>query len=308
MWSYIAQRLGASVLVLLTISMVSFGLLKSSGDLATSLAGEGAGAEYVEFLRKEYGLDKPLPVQYGDWLAKTLSGNFGKSYYYHQPVTELLATRLPVTVGLGLFAISLALSVSFPLGVMAALYRGRWPDRFAQFVALGGQATPIFWFSFLLIIFFGVKLRWLPISGGGTPLHFVMPAMALALNALPAVTRIVRNGMLDALGSDYVRTARAKGLRAHTVVVKHALRNALVPVVAVAAVQFGYLLGGSIIVETIFALDGVGYFTWQAISQNDYPVVQATVLVVSAFYVVLTLAADLLNMAIDPRVRLQATR
>ena len=191
-----------------------------------------------------------------------------------------------MTVTLGLFAITLALAVSFPLGVVAALRPGGWADRIILFAALVGQATPIFWFSFLLILLFGINLAVLPISGGGTPLHFVMPAMALALNAMPAIVRIIRNGMLDALSSDYVRTARAHGLRAWSVVVKHALRNALVPVVAVSAVQFGYLLGGSIIVETIFALDGVGYFTWQAISQNDYPVVQATVLIVSSFYVV----------------------
>jgi peptide/nickel transport system permease protein len=306
MLPYVARRLGLAVLVLLTISILSFGLLKSSGDLAVSLGGEGAGADYAAFLRKEYGWDQPLYIQYARWLGNALTGDFGKSYYYHQSVTELLASRLPTTLSLGALAILIALVVSIPLGVLAALYEGRWADRLILLFALTGQATPIFWFAFVLMLVLGIKLALLPISGSGTILHLVMPALALAFNATPALTRIVRTGMLDALGSDYVRTARAKGLRAVTVVVKHALRNALVPVVAVSTVQFGFLLGGSVIVETIFALDGVGYFTWQAISQNDYPIVQATLLIISVFYVVLTLLADFLNMLIDPRIRLEA--
>jgi peptide/nickel transport system permease protein len=172
-------------------------------------------------------------------------------------------------------------------------------------VALLGQAIPTFWLCFLMILLFGINFAWLPISGSTTWAHYVMPAVALGYYATPAFTRITRAGMIEALASDYVRTARAKGVRRPVVVLKHALRNALVPVVSVAAVQFGFMLGGSVVIETIFAMHGVGYLAWQAISQNDYPVVQAIVLTVASIYVMLTLTADLLNAAIDPRIRIR---
>ncbi len=304
MGGYILRRLGVSALVLLTISSLSFALLKASGDLATSLAGEGSGADYVEFLRKAYGLDRPLWEQYGHWLLGILSGDFGTSFYFGGPVLNLILSRLPVTLTLGAGAIVIAMAISFPLGIIASLRPNGWIDRAVSLVTLSAQATPIFWTSFLLIQLFVLNLGWLPASGAGTPLHFVMPCLALGYYATPSITRIVRGGMIEALESDYVRTAKAKGLRPHAVILQHALRNTLVPVVAVASVQFGFLLGGSVVVETIYALQGIGYLTWEAISQNDYPVVQATVLMVSAFYVVLTLLADLLNAFIDPRIRL----
>ncbi|MGC3964661.1 MAG: ABC transporter permease [Rhodocyclaceae bacterium] len=301
---FIARRIGVSVLVLLTISTLSFVLLKASGDLAISMAGEGGGADYVEFLRKTYGWDRPLLVQYGDWLWRLLRGDLGNSFYYGTSVVDLIAERMPVTLKLGAMAIALALGTAIPLGALAGLRPGGLIDRAVQFIAIVGQATPIFWFSFVLILVLGLNLALLPISGSATLAHFVMPAIALAFYAMPAIIRIVRGGMIEAMASDYIRTARAKGLTGLAVVGRHALRNTLVPVVAIASVQFGFLLGGSVVVETIFALHGIGYLTWEAISQNDYPVVQAAVLVVSACYVVLTLAADLLNMLIDPRIRL----
>lgn len=301
---YFFRRLLTAVAVLFTISLISFLLLKASGDLATTLAGEGS-AEYAEFLRKEYGLDRPVIVQYGDWVAKALTGDFGRSFYFNDQVATLFADRLPITLKLGVLAISLALLLALPMGILAAMYEGGWLDRIVQLIALTGQAMPIFWSSYLLILLFAVNLGWLPISGADSLHHLMLPALALALNALPALVRITRSGMSEALSSDYIRTARAKGLRQPAVVVKHALRNALVPLVAIAAVQFGLLLGGSVVVETIFAVDGIGYFSWQAISQNDYPVVQAAVLIVSSFYVLLTLASDLLNMWIDPRYKVE---
>jgi peptide/nickel transport system permease protein len=304
MIAYLTRRLLTAVAVMFTISLISFMLLKYSGDLATALAGEGSSAVYVEFLRKEYGFDRPIIVQYAGWLAKALRGDFGQSFYFNDQVSTLFASRLPVTLELGVLSILLALLVALPLGVLAALRERSWPDRFAQTVALTGQAMPIFWSSYLLILIFAVDLGWLPVAGADSFAHLILPSCALALNALPALLRITRTGMSEALASDYVRTARAKGLRKHSVVFKHALRNALVPLVAIAAVQFGLLLGGSVVVETIFGIDGIGYFTWQAISQNDYPVVQAAVLIVSSFYVLLTLAADLLNMWIDPRYKI----
>ena len=300
-----ALRRGAlALLVLLTVSLLSFGLLKLSGDLAISLAGEQASSDYVNFLRKEYGLDQPLLVQYARWLGRTLTGDLGTSFYFGKPVAALLAEKAPVTLILGLAALTFALVLSVPLGIAAALRRDRWVDRAVLVIALLGQATPTFWLCFLMILLFGINLGLLPVSGTATAAHFVMPTIALGYYALPAFTRIVRAGMIETLASDYVRTARAKGLRPPTVVFKHALRNALVPLVSVSAVQLGFMLGGSVVIETIFALHGVGYLAWEAISQNDYPVVQAIVLLVSAIYVVLTLVGDLLNAAIDPRIRL----
>lgn len=302
---YIARRLGLAILVMLTISFMSFVMLKMSGDLAISLAGEGSGADYVEFLRKTYGWDKPLPVQYWNWLVRALQGDVGTSFYYGSPVLSLIAERLPATLSLGAMAIAMALVIAIPLGMAGGRAPGSIIDRIAQFIALLGVSTPIFWLSFLLILVLGIQFAVLPISGGGSIRHLVMPAMALAFYSMPAIIRISRAGMIEVMRSEYIRTARAKGLRPWQIYLQHALRNTLVPVVAVASVQFGFLLGGSVVVENIFAIHGIGYLTWEAINQNDYPVVQAALLAVSAAYVVLTLLADIVNMMIDPRIRLE---
>ncbi len=300
--SFLLRRLALAVAVLLTVSMISFGLLHLSGDLASALAGDQASSQYVEFLRHEYGLDRPLPVQYAAWLGRVLTGDLGRSFYFGEPVTTLLRERLPVTLTLGLMALLIALVVAIPAGMLAALRRDTWVDHLLQAIALGGQAMPTFWLGFLLIILFGVQLRWLPISGGNTLLHFVLPSLTLAAFVLPAFMRITRGEMIAALGADYVRTARALGHRPRTVLFSHALRNAILPVVSVGAVQAGFMLGGSIVVETVFALQGTGYLAWEAIAQNDYPVVQAVVLTMSAIFVLTTLIADVLNAALDPRI------
>lgn len=303
MKSFIARRLLVSILTLLTISTLSFIMLKASGDISVSLAGEGGGADYAAFLRKTYGWDRPLMVQYADWLWRLMTGDLGTSFYYSSPVISLIGKSLVVTFKLGALAVLMALAIAIPLGISAAQRVGSWWDRFVLLIATLGQAMPIFWFSFLLILLFGLKLAWLPFSGEGGLASYVLPSFALAFYAMPALLRIVRAEMEGALASDYVRTARAKGLRGGTVIVRHAWRNTLVPLVAMSSVQFGFLLGGSVVVETIFAMHGIGYLTWEAITQNDYPVVQASVIAISTFYVALTLAADLLNMLIDPRIR-----
>jgi peptide/nickel transport system permease protein len=187
--------------------------------------------------------------------------------------------------------------------VLAALRPNTWLDRLALTLSVLGQALPTFWFALMMIILFGVMLRWLPITGSDTWAHFVMPAIALGYYATPAIMRLTRTGMLDVLASDYIRTARAKGLRTGTVLFKHALRNAIIPVVSLAAVQFGFMLGGSIIIETIFALHGLGFLAWESITRSDIAVVQAIVLILACFYIVLTLLADLLNAFLDPRIR-----
>jgi peptide/nickel transport system permease protein len=286
-----------------TVLTVAFALTRLSGDLAISIAGPNATQQDVEVVRRAYGLDQPVPVQFAKWVAKAAVGNFGESYFFKQKVSALIGARLPITLTLGVVGLSIALLVSIPLGVLAAVREGTLVDRLVQLVALVGQAMPSFWLGLILMVTFGLHLGWLPISGTGTWQHFVMPGIVLAFSAIPALTRLTRSGMLQALSSDYIRTARAKGLSRLSILGKHALRNAAIPVVAIAAVQLGFMLGGSIVVETVFALHGVGFLAWESIAKNDYPVVQAVVLVLAVIYVGLTLLADIVNAILDPRLR-----
>lgn len=303
MLGYCLKRLGTAFLVALFVSVLSFMLLRMSGDVAIALAGEGAQAEDIELVRKLNGLDRPLMVQYFDWLGRALTGDFGNSLYFKTSVMGLIIDKIGTTIILSLASLAFALALSIPLGVLAAVYQGGWVDRVALGVAVTGQAMPNFFFALVLIMLFSVHLRWLPVSGSGTWAHFILPTLALGYYITPPFMRIVRAGMVDALEMDFVRTARAKGLSKAAVVLKHALSNALVPVVALAGVQLGLLLGGSIVIETIFALDGLGYLAYQSITHKDFPVTQAILLMLSIAYVLLTLTADLVNAWIDPRIR-----
>jgi ABC-type dipeptide/oligopeptide/nickel transport system permease component len=300
---YILKRLGLALAVALAVSMIAFLLLRLSGDPAIAIAGEGARAEDIEMVRKTYGFDRPLPVQYVEWLGKTLRGDFGESIYFKTPAAPLIFAKLETTMVLGVLSLAFALAVSIPLGVLAAVYRNSWIDRLCLALAVLGQALPNFFFALLLIMVFSITLRWLPVSGSDTWQHFVMPTIALGYYAAPAFMRLIRAGMIEVLEADYIRTARAKGLPSGTVIFKHALRNAVVPVVALAAVQLGFLLGGSVVIETIFALDGLGYLAYQSITFKDFPVMQNIVLLLSVIYVVLTLASDVANAWLDPRIR-----
>jgi peptide/nickel transport system permease protein len=303
MLAYALKRTLVAVLVAITVSVISFSLLRLSGDLAQALAGPSATAADVAAVRKAYGLDQPLWAQYFAWAASALRGDFGSSFFFKEPVAAMIVVRLPVTMTLGLCALLFALVTAIPLGVLAALRPNSWVDRLALTISVFGQALPSFWFALMLMIFFGLKLRWLPISGTASWKSFVMPAIALGYYGMPAFMRLTRAGMMEVLASDYIRTARAKGLRTPTILFKHALRNAIIPVVSIAAVQFGFFLGGSIVIESVFALHGVGYLGWESISRADFPVVQAIVLILALFYIVLTLIADLLNAFLDPRIR-----
>jgi peptide/nickel transport system permease protein len=300
---YTVKRLLLALLVAVTVSVVSFTLLRLAGDLATAVAGEAASSEDIEFLRKKYGLDRPVIVQYLDWAGSALKGDLGRSFYFNEAVSDLISERLRTTMTLGACALGFALVFAIPLGVIAALKPNTWIDRIALTFSVFGQALPTFWFALMMIILFGVMLRWLPITGSETWAHFVMPSIALGYYATPAFMRLTRAGMLEVMASDYIRTARAKGLRTGSVLFKHALRNAVIPVVSLAAVQFGFMLGGSIVIETVFALHGVGYLAWESILRSDFPTVQAIVLILSLFYIVLTFLADLLNAFLDPRIR-----
>ncbi len=303
MLGFAARRLLVAVAVAFAVSAISFVLLRLSGDVALAIAGEGARAADIELVRQTYGLDRPLLVQYLDWLGQTLRGDFGKSLYFKTGVVDLVADKLPTTLILGVLSLAFALVVSFPLGVLAAIYPNSWIDRLCLAVSVVGQALPNFFFALCLILLFSITLRWLPVSGSGTWQHFVMPTIALGYYAAPAFMRLIRAGMIETLAADYVRTARANGLSPASVVFKHALRNAMIPVVALAAVQLGFLLGGSIVIETIFALDGLGYLAYQSITYKDFPTTQAVVLLLSVVYIALTLAADLVNAWLDPRLR-----
>jgi peptide/nickel transport system permease protein len=303
MLAYTFKRFSLAVLVALTVSFVTFMLLRFSGDPAAALAGVNATPKEIEFVRVKYGLDRPVVIQYAAWAKRALQGDFGESNYFNQPVEAIIGGRLTVTMTLGGCALAFAVLLAVPMGVLAAVRPNTWIDRMALTISVIGQAMPSFFFGLILIIVFGVMLRWLPISGSDSWRHFVLPSIALGYYATPAIMRLTRSGMLEVLASDYIRTAKAKGLRSGSVLFKHALRNAIIPVVSLLAVQFGFMLGGSLVIETIFAINGVGFLGYESIARADLPMVQAIVLIVSMFYVVLTFLSDLLNAFLDPRIR-----
>ena len=303
MIGYLFKRLGLALLVALTVSIIAFLLLHLTGDPAVALAGEGASEADIAMIRQTYGFDRPLVIQYGDWLWHIVRGDLGTSVYFKTAVGPLVFSKLETTLLLAVYALGFALLVSVPLGVLAAIYKNSWIDRLCLAIAVLGQALPNFFFALILIMLFSISWRMLPVSGSGTWQHFVMPAIALGYYVAPAFMRLIRAGMIEVLGADYIRTARAKGLSPTTVIFKHALRNAIVPVVALAAVQLGFLLGGSVVIETIFALDGLGYLAYQSITFKDFPVTQIIVLLLSVIYILLTLASDIANAWLDPRIR-----
>jgi len=303
MLAYLIRRLGVAVLVALTVSAITFSMIYLSGDPAMALAGETASEEDIQNIRRVYGYDQPILVQYLNWLWSALQGDFGQSHYLKKPVAEVVFERLPTTMTLGALALGFALVLAIPLGVVAAMRPNSLIDRAALTIAVIGQAMPSFWFALTMVLWLGIYWRLLPITGTDSWANFVMPAIALGYYVTPAVMRLTRAGMIEVLQSDYIRTARAKGLLPVTVLFKHALRNAVIPVVSLAAVQFGFMLGGSIVIETIFAINGLGFLAWESIQRADLPMMQAIVLVLSVFYIVLTFLADMLNAWLDPRIR-----
>lgn len=303
MAKFLLRRAILAVLVCLTVLVISFALTRVAGDPALAVAGPQASAEDVAAIRTAYGLDRPLPRQFLDWITAAAHGDLGRSYLFREPVANLVAARLPVTLTLGLVGLGFAMAIALPLGIVAALNEGTPLDRAVTLVALLGQALPSFWLALMLIIVFGLRLQWFPIAGLDDWTGYVMPGLVLSFSAIPALMRLTRSGMIEAMASDYIRTARAGGLSRASIVLKHALRNAAMPVVAIAAVQLGFMLGGSIVTESVFNLPGVGYLAWESISKNDFPVVQAVVLILALIYIGLTLGADLLNAVLDPRLR-----
>ena len=302
---YTGKRILLALLVAVTVSFISFMILNLSGDPAIALAGADATPEEIRIVREQYGLDRPILVQYIEWAGRAIQGNFGDSPYFNQPVKDIIGDRIGVTLILGSCAFLFAVCLAIPLGVIAAIRPNTWIDRTALTISVFGQAMPNFFFALILIIVFGVMLRWLPISGDETWRHFILPAIALGYYGSPALMRLTRTGMMEVLESDYIRTARSKGLRPGRVLFKHALRNAIIPVVALAAVQLGFMLGGSFIIESVFALHGIGYLALVSILRSDLPVIQALVLLLAMIYVVLTFLGDILNAFLDPRIRVR---
>ena len=303
MFAYSLKRLGLALLVALAVSMIAFLLLRLSGDPAAAIAGEGATQASIELIRQTYGFNRPLPVQYLAWLGQVVRGDLGESIYFKTPAGPLILSKLKTTLLLGLLSLLFALAVSIPLGVLAAIYRNSWIDRLCLAIAVVGQALPNFFFALLLIMFFSISLRLLPVSGSDTWLHFVMPTIALGYYVAPAFMRLVRAGMVEVLEADYIRTARAKGLPARQVIFKHALRNALIPIITLLGLYLPFLLSGAVLVETIFGWPGMGRALVDAILQRDYPMVMATSFVISAMVVVGNLLSDVLYAVVDPRIR-----
>lgn len=302
-----AVRLVSAIPVVFGVVVIVFVLLRIlPGDpvdiMATNMA---MSAEDMERLREQLGLNDPLPVQFATYVGDLLRGDFGRSFFSNRPVAEQLLQQMPATIALTCAAVLVAIVIGFPLGVLAAVRRNTWVDRAAMLTALLGVSMPSFWTSILLIWLFGVTLRWLPIAGSDSLRHLVLPALALGLGTAAIIARLVRSSMLEVLGQDYITTARAKGLADRMVVFRHALRNALIPVITIIGLQVSTLLGGAVVVETIFSRRGVGTLIVRAVLERDFPVVQASIFLIAFTYILVNLFTDILYAYVDPRIRYQ---
>lgn len=287
----------------LVVSVVFLLIHLVPGDPIQQMLGEGAAGVDLQAARHAYGLDVPIGRQYLNYWKGVLHGDLGKSLRYQQGVSAVIAQRYPFTLRLTIAGLLVALALSIPAGVRSAVRRNRWDDRVLSFVSLLGLSFPNFALGPILILFFAVKLGVLPVSGSGTLAHLVLPAITLGGSLAAILTRMVRTSMLEELGQDYIRTARAKGLAERTVVYKHALRNAMVPVLTVVGLQFGTLLAGAIVTETIFSWPGIGRLTIQAISNRDYYLVQGCILAIGLTYVAVNFLTDMLYSVVNPRIR-----
>ncbi|MFZ7127454.1 MAG: nickel ABC transporter permease [Desulfobacterales bacterium] len=302
MLPYLLKRLWHTVFVIIGISMISFFFIHLSGDPVMLMLPADASHQEIEALREQLGFNDPLYVQYFRFVARAVRGDFGKSLYYKVPAMELILERLPASLELATAAMLIALVVAVPIGIISAVRRGSLIDMGSMLGALFGLSMPHFWLGIMLILVFSVELGWLPTSGRGSLAHLIMPSVALGLSLMAMFARLTRSVMLEVLSLDYIRTARSKGLREWTVINKHALKNALIPIVTVAGMQFGFLLGGTVIIETVFAWPGVGRLVVQAIFNRDYPLVQSIVLVLAFIFVAVNFLVDMLYMYLDPQI------
>ncbi|TVP55655.1 MAG: ABC transporter permease [Halomonadaceae bacterium] len=304
MMTYVLRRCLMAILVAFTVSLGTYALFHFATDPAQTIAGEDAPQEMVDEIREQFGFDRPLLVQYGDWLGGVFQGDFGTSYFWKQPVVELIKEHAGVTITLALVSLLVTILIALPLGISAALKPNSWVDRFALSIAVSAQAIPNFWLGLMVIILFAVTFPIFPVSGDATWRHFVLPSLVLGASSVPAVMRLTRTGLLDVLASDYIRTARAKGFMGYRLILQQAMRNALLPIVSVLAVQLGHKLGGSVVTESVFSMNGLGRLAVESIFNSDIPTVQSLILIFVLTFVLLTLAADLINAWLDPRIRM----
>jgi len=300
---YIVRRLLQSVLALLAISLLVFLMSRMTGDPTMLMLPDDASQEDIARLRRALGLDQPLTVQYWVFLSKAVQGDLGRSIKGQMPVTEMLTERLPNSLKLAAVAMGVAVLMAFPLGVVAAVKRGTAFDTVANIVAVLGQSLPQFWVGIVLIQIFAVRLRWLPVAGVGTLWHYVLPAFTLGWFVVAGMMRLLRSSMLDILGSEFVKLARIKGVPETAVIWKHALRNAMIPVLTFGAVYLAILVTGAILVETVFAWPGIGQLIYQGIVFRDFPVVQAVVLLTAGLVIAVNMLVDILYAYLDPRIR-----
>jgi len=303
LYRYVIRRLLLTIPVLVGVSLLVFFMIRLlPGDPARALAGMQASPEFIEQTRARYYLDEPLPVQYGIFVRDILRGDLGQSTFSRRPVALELRIRFPRTLQLAVTALAIATVVGVSAGVVSATKRYSLFDNISMLLALIGVAAPVFWLALMLQLLFAVNLGWLPSSGIGTWRHMVLPSVTLGMASAGLIARITRSSMLDVLRQDYIMTARAKGLVEQIVVYKHAFKNALIPVVTVMGLQFGILLGGAVLTETVFAWPGVGRLLVDSILRRDYPVVQATVLVLALSFVLINLIVDIIYAYLDPRI------
>ena len=302
MLSYLLRRSVDLVVAVLGVSTLVFVVLRLSGDPIALLVTDTTTREEIDRLRQQLGFNDPLPVQYARFLGAALTGDFGSSLRYFKPALQVVLESLPATLELTLAALTLATAVGLVAGTLSAVWRDSWLDAILSVAVLVGQSMPFFWLAILLILLFSVELRWLPTSGRGELSQLVMPALTLAAYSTARTTRLVRAGLIEVLAQDYIRTARAKGLVERAVLLRHALRNVAIPVVTVVGLEFGTLLGGAVVTETIFAWPGVGRLVVQAIQGRDYPIVQAAVFYTAILFVLINLVVDFIYTRLDPRV------
>lgn len=304
MTGFLLRRFAQSVVSLWGVLSIVFVILHLSGDPALLMIPQGATRQDLERLRQDMGLNRPLAVQYGVFLWNASHGDFGQSFLQRQPALQLVVDRVPATLQLALAALALSVMVGVTSGILSAWKRNSWIDRLAMVLSLVGQAAPSFWLGIMMILVFGLWLKWFPPSGFGTPQQLVLPAVTLGALSMATISRMTRSSMLEVLGQDYIKVARAKGLRETTVLSRHAVRNAAIPIITLIALELGVLLSGAVIVETIFAWPGIGRLAVDAIVSRDFPVVQAIVFLASVIYITINFLTDIVYSLIDPRIRL----
>lgn len=304
MTKYIFRRLALLVPILLGVSMLVFLVMRMiPGDPARQSLGPEATGEQVASLRKAWRLDEPVPVQYFAWLERAITGDLGRSTVSRVPVVEELASRFPATLQLTLAAMVVSVVIGLSFGVAGAVWHNSPIDRLTMLTALLGICTPSFWLGLLLLLAFSVKLNWFPSAGAGGFSHLVLPALTLGIGASAIVARVTRSSMIDVLSDDYIRTARAKGMRERAVVIQHAMKNAMIPVLTILGLEFGGLLAGSVVTETVFSYPGIGQLLIKSIGNRDFPIVQGALLLFSLQFVLINLVVDLLYAKADPRIQ-----